>query len=79
MVPHPPNSPDVAPADFFLFPYLKKSLEKKGFQTIQGLSKAVAEILHGIPLATYEKAIMIDWRHRLERLIEANGEYFERT
>lgn len=79
VVPHPPNSPDLAPADFFAFPYLKKQLEKKSFETVQGLSKAVAEILRGIPQERYEKVFMVDWKHRLERVIEAEGDYFERT
>jgi histone-lysine N-methyltransferase SETMAR len=28
VVPHPPYSPDLAPADFFLFPKLKTTLVK---------------------------------------------------
>jgi hypothetical protein len=37
-VPHPPYSPDLAPADFFLFPKLKTTLKGRHFQTIVTLS-----------------------------------------
>jgi histone-lysine N-methyltransferase SETMAR len=33
IVPHPPYSPDLAPADFFLFPKLKTTLKGHHFQT----------------------------------------------
>ena len=39
VVPHPPYSPDLAPADFFLFPKLKTTLKGRHFQTIQGFRK----------------------------------------
>jgi len=34
VVPHPPYSPDLAPADFFLFPKLKTTLIGRRFQAI---------------------------------------------
>jgi len=34
VVPHPPYSPDLAPADFFLFPKLTTTLKGRRFQTI---------------------------------------------
>jgi len=35
VVPHPPYSPDLAPADFFLFPKTKTTLKGCRFQTIE--------------------------------------------
>jgi len=35
VLPHPPYSPDLAPADFFLFPKLKITLKRCNFQTIE--------------------------------------------
>jgi len=35
VVPHPPYSPDLVPADFFLFPKLKTTLKGRHFQTIE--------------------------------------------
>jgi len=34
-VPHLPYSPDLAPADFFLFPKLKTTLKRRRFQTME--------------------------------------------
>jgi len=34
VVPHPPYSPDLAPADFFLFPKLQTTLKGRRFETI---------------------------------------------
>jgi hypothetical protein len=35
VLPQPPYSPDLVPADFFLFPKLKSTLKGRQFQTIQ--------------------------------------------
>jgi transposase len=35
VVPQPPYSPDLAPADFFLFPKLKSTLKGRRFQTVE--------------------------------------------
>jgi len=35
VVTHPPYSPDLPPADFFLFPKLKTTLKGRRFQTIE--------------------------------------------
>jgi len=35
VVPHQPYSPDVAPADIFLFPKIKTALKGRRFQTIE--------------------------------------------
>ena len=36
---HPPYSPDLAPADFFLFPKLKTTLKGRRFQTIEEIQE----------------------------------------
>ena len=35
VVPHPPDSPDLAPGDFLLFPKIKTTLKGRRFQTIE--------------------------------------------
>jgi len=35
VVRHPPYTPDLAPADFFLFPKLRTTLKGRRFQTIE--------------------------------------------
>lgn len=40
-LPHPPYSPDLAPSDFYMLPYLKKILGGKLFSTIEEVIAAV--------------------------------------
>jgi transposase len=39
VVPQPPYSPDLAPADFILFPKLKSSLKGRRFQTVEEIEE----------------------------------------
>ena len=39
VVPQPPYSPDLAPADFFLFPKLKSTLKGRHFDTFDEIQK----------------------------------------
>jgi hypothetical protein len=39
VVPHPPYSPGLAPADFFLFPKLKTILKGRRFQTTEEIQE----------------------------------------
>jgi len=48
IVPHPPCSPDLAPADFFLFPKLKTTLKGRRFETIEEIQENVIRELHAI-------------------------------
>ena len=48
VVPHPPYSPDLAPADFFLFPRLKTTLKGCRFQTIEEIQENAIRELHAI-------------------------------
>jgi hypothetical protein len=41
VVPHPPCSPDLAPADFFLFSKLTTTLKKSRFQTIEEIQEQI--------------------------------------
>ena len=55
-MPQPPYSPDVAPADFYLFPKLKTPMKGKHFATIeeikekskQKLLARVSEVFSGL-------------------------------
>ena len=47
VVPHPPYSPDLAPADFFLFPKLKTTLKGRRFKTKEEIQEnATIELRH---------------------------------
>ena len=49
VVPQPPYSPDLAPADFFFFPKLKSSLKGRRFQTVEELEESSIRDLRAIP------------------------------
>jgi transposase len=42
VVPQPPYFPDLAPADFFLFPKLKSTLKGRRFQTVEEIKRKFA-------------------------------------
>jgi hypothetical protein len=47
-VPHIPYSPDLAPADAFLFPKLKTTLKGRRFQTIEEIQENAIRELRAI-------------------------------
>jgi transposase len=74
LVPQPPNSPDLARCDFFLFGYLKHHLEGKHFTREDQVIAAVREVFDKIPLHTFQN-VMDDWQYRLRRCTQLGGEY----
>jgi hypothetical protein len=73
-VPHPVYSPDFAPADFWLFGYLKMMLEGNSFQTAEELQEKVTDILVSIPTSTF-RAVFEERKSRLLQCTEAGGDY----
>jgi len=49
VVPKPACSPDLAPADFFLFPELKSSLKDRRFQTVEEIEENSIQDTRAIP------------------------------
>jgi hypothetical protein len=74
--PQPPYSPDLAPADFFLFPKLKSTSKVQLFQTIQEIVENSLMELHEILKKAYQECFQ-KWQWRWDRCINAGGEYFE--
>jgi len=72
VVPQPPYSPDLAPADFFLFPKLKSSLKGRRFQTVEEIEENSIWDLCAIPQNAFQ-----NWKKRWEWCIKSGGEYFE--
>ena len=71
-VPHPPNSPDLAPCDFCLFPTLRGCCS----QTIEDMKEAVTKVIDTLTQDDFHGA----FRKLLERYnkcIAAGGDYFE--
>jgi len=72
IVPHPPYSPDLAPADFFLFPKLETTFKGCCFQTIQEIQEnAIREI------RTITESAFQQWKKCWEQCIASRGNYFE--
>jgi hypothetical protein len=76
VLPHPPYSPDLAPADFILFPKLKSTLKGRQFQTIQEITENSQMELRAVPEKAYQDCFQ-KWQRRWERCISAGEEYFE--
>ena len=74
-MPHPPNSPDLAPCDFYLFSKLKSALENEATDKKDTLLAAVDKILSSIPLEEWRK-VFDSWQKRLEWIIEHQGDYY---
>jgi histone-lysine N-methyltransferase SETMAR len=45
-LPHPPYSPDLAPADFFLFPKMKMQLQGRRFHTVAEIQRQSQTTTH---------------------------------
>jgi hypothetical protein len=50
---HPPDSPDLAPADFWLFPKLRNVLKGKRFSEVENIT-SVKKILTDIPVQDFK-------------------------
>ena len=48
-IPQPPYSPDLAPADFFLFPRLKRELKGRHLGTLDNIQATTTTLLNSIP------------------------------
>jgi len=74
VVPHPPYSPDLAPADFFLFPKFKPTLKTRRFQTIEEIKEnSIQEQCTMIETAFQEAFHQM--KKSWERCITSRGDY----
>lgn len=72
----PPYSPDMAPADFFLFPRLKLPLRGTRFQSIENIKENSLRELKSISKNAFKKCFD-DWIIRWHKSIISEGAYFE--
>ena len=77
VLPHHPNSPDMAPFDFSLFPKLKSNLHGTEFGSNEGIIEAVNEYL-----GDQEKDFYLEGISKLEqrwtKCIAFKGDYIEK-
>jgi len=76
VVPQPPYSPDLAPADVFLFTKLKSTPKGRRFQTVEEIKENSLQDLRAIPQNTFQDAFQ-NWKKRWDWFINSRGEYFE--
>ena len=75
IIEQPPYSPDMAPADFFLFPK-HKSLRGTRLQSIEDMKENSWRILKSIPTNAFKKCFD-DWIICWYKCIISGGAYFE--
>ena len=75
-VPHPPNSPDLAPCDFWLFPKLKEKLRGCRYETIEEMKEAVTKVIDMLTQENFHEAFQ-KLLERYNKCIVAGGDYFE--
>jgi transposase len=71
-VPQPLYSPDLAPADFFLFPKLKSTLKGRHFDTFDDIKKNSTKDLFTIPKEAFQT-----WQKCWEQCVASEGNHFE--
>ena len=76
VLPQPPYSPDIAPADFYLFPKLKFSLKGKRFDSIEDIQANTASVLNTLEKKKFQECFQ-KWKHRWSRCVQSEGDYFE--
>ena len=74
--PHSPNSPDLAPFDFWLFPKLKEQFRGCCYETIEEMKKAVTKIIETLTQEDFHGALQ-KLLERYNKCIAARGDYFE--
>ncbi len=74
---HPAYSPDLAPNDFWLYPFLKAPLRGKRFANLAQLKEVVADRIGQIPSQEYKTCMLQKWPRRWAQCLEYQGGYFE--
>ena len=76
IVPQPRFSPDLVPADFFLFPKLKTTLKGRCFQTIDEIQEYAIIELRAITESAFREAFQ-QWKKCWEWCITSRRDCFE--
>lgn len=76
VIDHPPYSPDLAPADFFLFPKVKSVLAGKTL-TAQTFKKEWEGAVRTLSAADFADAFQ-QWYRRCEKCVNIDGSYVEK-
>ena len=77
-LPHPPYSPDLSPADYFLFPKIKDSMRGKRYSTKEEVYDTFLDELKSLAKDDWKRCFE-NWFERMDKCIELDGDYFEKT
>jgi transposase len=72
----PPYSPDLAPADFVLFPKLKSTLNGRRFESVEAIKTNSLAHLRCIPKTAFQECFRT-LKKCWQQCIQSRGEYFE--
>ena len=75
-LPHPPYSPDLAPADFFLFPTVKAGLAGESIGS-GSVKMAWERVVGGLPKEAFTKAHQ-KWHDCHMKCVCLDGDYVEK-
>jgi hypothetical protein len=67
-LPHPPYSPDLAPADFFLFPKMKMQLKGRRFHSAADIQQESQKALDSLTQNDFEAAFQ-QWQECCDQCI----------
>ncbi len=76
MLAHPPYSPDLAPCDFWAFPFMKNHLRGHKFQSIADVQVAVRRVFRNTEAQRFSDSIK-DLPARWMKCMSNDGQYFE--
>ena len=76
LIPHPPYSPDLAPADFFLFPKVKSELAGRTL-TAESFKTSWEGVVRTIAKDEFAGAFR-RWMERCEKCVRIGGDYVEK-
>ncbi|UYV76869.1 hypothetical protein LAZ67_14002262 [Cordylochernes scorpioides] len=78
LLPHAPNSPDLAPSDFHLFPDLKNSLSGIHFRPDEEVIDALTSFFESLETSFFLEGIKA-FEHRWKKCIDLEGDYGRQT
>jgi len=78
ILPHPPYSPDLSPADFWLFGRIKQALGRTRFKDEAEMEAAVLDVIEKCKKSEIRK-VFGEWIRRLQTCIDNGGEYVHIT
>ena len=77
LVTHPPDSPDLVPCDWFLFPSAKRQLKGKQFQNAEDARAIFEGVDLDIPQPTWS-GVIDSWLESMVKCVQAEGGFFEK-